>query len=77
MQRGLNLDVLGCPKCHHRMTVIGQVTEREVAEKILTHLNLPLRPEQEQDRLPLVEVTGQSFEAVEAMAYEQLARAPP
>lgn len=45
MRRSMGIDVLECPKCQGRMRPIADITEREVVEKILRHLNLPLAPE--------------------------------
>jgi hypothetical protein len=45
MLRSFNIDVLECPRCQGRMTPIAVITERDVIEKILMHLRLPLVPE--------------------------------
>jgi hypothetical protein len=42
MLRSYAIDVLKCPTCDGRMTLIAAITERDVAERILTHLRLPL-----------------------------------
>jgi uncharacterized protein YbaR (Trm112 family) len=78
MQRGLNLDVLACPKCEQRMTVVSAITQADVANKILAHLNIPTHPEQLSDRLPdAVDVTGQSVAQLEQMLAQQCSRGPP
>jgi len=45
MQRGLNLDVLECPKCENRMTVLSAIRQADVANEIRDHLNIPTHPE--------------------------------
>jgi len=78
MQRGLDLDVLQCPKCEKRMTVLSAITQADVANKILAHLNIPTHPEQLGERLPDgVDVTGQSVAQLEQMLTEQCSRGPP
>ena len=78
MQRGLALDVLQCPKCEKRMTVLSAITQADVANKILAHLNIPTHPEQLGERLPDgVDVTGQSVAQLEQMLAEQCSRGPP
>ena len=60
MKRGMGIDVLSCPKCEGRLKPIGVMTEPDVIEKILVHLNLPLRPEQLHDGMTIVyDVTGE------------------
>jgi len=78
MQRGLNLDVLECPKCEQKMTLLSAITQADVANEILDHLNIPTHPEQIGDRLPdAVDVTGQSVAQLEQMLSEQCSRGPP
>ena len=54
MKHSMGIDVLSCPRCQGRLKPIGLITEQEVSEKILVHLNLPLRPEQLHDRMTKV-----------------------
>ena len=59
MKRSMGLDVLACPKCHHgRMRPIADITEREVIDKIMTHLRLPLVPEVLGDGAVVYDITG-------------------
>ena len=37
----MSLDVLQCPRCPGRMTVIACITERDVIRKILSAMGLP------------------------------------
>ncbi len=41
VMRVFDIDVLECPKCQERMRVLAYMTEQDVIERILTHLDLP------------------------------------
>ena len=59
MKRSMGIDVLECPKCSARMQPIAVITEKEVIERILSHLRLPLRPVVgEDDTTVFCDVTG-------------------
>jgi hypothetical protein len=45
LKRSFDFDVLECKKCKARMQPIAVITEREVIERILSHLSLPLQME--------------------------------
>ena len=47
MNRTFGIDVLQCPKCESntKMTVIAVISRRDVVNKILSHVQLPLSPE--------------------------------
>ncbi len=55
----MNVDVLECPRCQGRMKPIAVIQEREVIEKILTHLRMPLTPEPLRDGTVTYDVTGE------------------
>jgi len=38
-------DVLDCPQCGGRLRLLATITQREVVERILSHLGLPIEPE--------------------------------
>ena len=60
MKPSLGADVLSYPTCASRLKVRARLLEPEVIEKILVPLNLPLRPEQLQNGMPIVyDVTGE------------------
>jgi hypothetical protein len=59
MRRGLGIDVLDCPKCHQRMQPVSVLTERDVVEKIMSHLKLPLHPEELEDGTVAYDVTSE------------------
>jgi hypothetical protein len=60
MLRSYAIDVLKCPTCDGRMTLIAAITERDIAERILTHLHLPLEPEVLSDGHTIAyDITGQ------------------
>ena len=40
MKRVFKLDVLECPRCQNRMTIVATVLKRESVVKILSHLGL-------------------------------------
>ncbi len=44
MRRVFDLDVLECPRCGGRMTVIATIEATDVLRKILSHLGLPTEP---------------------------------
>jgi hypothetical protein len=44
MRRVFDLDVLACPRCGGRMTLIATIEAGEVIRKILRHLGLPTEP---------------------------------
>ena len=44
LRRVFAIDVLRCPRCGGRRTVLAYITEPPVVEKILVHLGLPSRP---------------------------------
>jgi hypothetical protein len=46
MARTFGLDVLQCGRCSGRLEPIAVITKTEIAERILSHLRLPLAPEQ-------------------------------
>ena len=41
MRRSLGLDVLGCPRCGGRLTLIALIENPAVIERVLRHLGLP------------------------------------
>jgi len=41
LRRVFALQALACPRCEGPMTVLAYITERQVLEKILSHLGLP------------------------------------
>jgi hypothetical protein len=59
MRRGLGIDVLDCPKCHQRMRPVAVIEREETIEKIMSHLKLPLRPEELADGTVVHDVTGE------------------
>jgi ribosomal protein S27E len=79
MRRGLGLDVLDCPKCHDRMRPVAVLEQEEVCSKILTHLKLPLRPEELSDGVVVYDVTAEPvFDSDEWMQNAgSLPRGPP
>ena len=44
MRRVSDLDVLACPRCGGRMSVIATIEAADVLRKILGHLGLPSEP---------------------------------
>ena len=44
MRRVFDLDVLACPRCGGRMSVIATIEAADVLRKILGHLGLPIDP---------------------------------
>jgi len=44
MRRVFELDVLACPRCGGRMSVIATIEAGNVMSKILSHLGLPTEP---------------------------------
>jgi hypothetical protein len=44
MRRVFDLDVLACPRCGGRMSVIATIEATDVLRKILGHLGLPTDP---------------------------------
>jgi len=38
------VDVLDCPECGGRLRLLATIKQREVIEKILSHLGLPAAP---------------------------------
>ncbi|TMA66215.1 MAG: ATP-dependent helicase HrpA [Deltaproteobacteria bacterium] len=44
MRRVFDLDVLACPRCGGRMSVIATIEAGEVMRMILGHLGLPTEP---------------------------------
>ena len=44
MRRVFDLDVLACPRCGGRMSVIATIEAADVLRKILGHLGLPSEP---------------------------------
>jgi len=44
MRRVFDLDVLQCPRCGGRMSVIATIEAADVLRKILGHLGLPSEP---------------------------------
>ena len=44
MRRVFDLDVLQCPRCGGRMSVIATIEAADVLRKILGHLGLPTEP---------------------------------
>jgi len=41
LQRTFSVDVLACPECGGRLRFLATIAQREVIEKILSHLGLP------------------------------------
>ncbi len=53
MRRSLGLDVLACPRCGGRLTLIALIEDPAVIERILRHLGLPTElPEARPARAP-------------------------
>ena len=79
MRRGLGLDVLDCPKCHDRMRPVAVLEQEEVCSKILTHLKLPLHPEELSDGVVVYDVTAEPvFDSDEWMQNAaRVSRGPP
>jgi hypothetical protein len=44
MRRAFEADVLVCPRCGGRMTVLATIEDPAVIERILTHLGLSMEP---------------------------------
>jgi hypothetical protein len=42
MRRAFEADVLACPRCGGRMTVLATIDDPAVIQRILTHLGLPM-----------------------------------
>ena len=42
IMRSFEIDPLACPNCHARFEPIAIITRREVIDRILSHLSLPL-----------------------------------
>ena len=66
-------------KCHDRMVPIALIQEPELIEKILTHLQLPLRPEELRDGTVVYDVTDEPMLEDEGWTLEasSQSRAPP
>jgi len=79
MRRTFNLDVLDCPRCHDRMVPIAVIARQEVAEHILSQLDLPLRPQPLADRYAVAfDVTGEPMvHGLVGMDPEPCGRSPP
>ena len=81
MKHGVGIDVLSCPRCTSRLKPIGLITEPDGFEKLLVHLNLPLRPEQLHDGMTIVyDVAGEPvFDELWSAESEEWAeaRGPP
>jgi hypothetical protein len=45
LRRVFAFDVLDCPQCGGRLRLLATITQREVVERILSHLGLPIEPE--------------------------------
>ena len=41
MQRGFGFDVLACPRCSGRLTLVALIRAPDVITRILRHLHLP------------------------------------
>ncbi len=67
LRRSFSVDVLECPKCHGRLRMIADITEREPARRILAHLGLPTDP------LPVARARDPTDDADEAGDDGQLA----
>lgn len=76
---GWGIDVLDCPKCHKRMTPVAVIEQEEVCSKILTHLKLPLRPEEMSDGAVVYDVTDDPIHEWDGRTQERgrRTRAPP
>jgi len=44
LRRTFAEDVLVCPECGGRLRLLATIAQREVIERILTHLGLPTAP---------------------------------
>jgi len=44
LRRTFAFDVLDCPQCGGRLRLLATITQRDVIERILTHLGLPTDP---------------------------------
>jgi hypothetical protein len=54
LRRTFAVDVLDCPECGGRLRLLATITQREVIERILSHLGLPTvspEPAQSQEDL--------------------------
>jgi hypothetical protein len=57
MKRTFGFDPLECIRCHAKMRPVALITNQHVAERILQHLSLPLRPEQLDEHLVGYDIT--------------------
>jgi hypothetical protein len=46
MKRTFGFDPLECARCHAKMRHVALITKQHIVDRILSHLQLPLRPEQ-------------------------------
>jgi hypothetical protein len=46
MKRTFGVDPLECARCHAKMRHVALITKQHIVDRILSHLRLPLRPEQ-------------------------------
>jgi hypothetical protein len=44
MQRSFGFDVLACPRCAGRLTLVALIHDPVVVRRILEHLRLPVEP---------------------------------
>jgi len=44
LRRTFAFDVLDCPECGGRLRLLAAITQREVIERIISHLGLPIEP---------------------------------
>ena len=59
MRRSLGLDVLACPRCGGRLTLIALIEDPAVIARVLRHLGLPTdMPEAQPARAPPLHLVG-------------------
>ena len=58
-QRTFGFDPLECPRCHAKMRPVALITKQHVVDRILSHLRLPLRPEQLDEHVAGYDVTDE------------------
>jgi len=59
LRRTFAVDVLDCPECGGRL--LATITQREVIEKILSHLGLPIAPRRAVAAAPPADIEANLF----------------
>ena len=59
MKRTFGFDPLECTRCHSKMRPVALSTTQHVVDRILSHLRLPLRPEQLDEHVVGYDVTDE------------------